>query len=183
MTSIGGKAVGDQYLPSYLSISSWYSPSRCHIQIQSPSTLLKASISYSRSSNLKFVSSVAMSTLSGVFVFFLQVGQKAEVALKSTCPCNFTLHYEVTSRGNIVLSGQQLSNTTASQRGKRATVTFDMNVPPTHPPPFSSGKHVFISCLRYCQYSLLIHFRVALNISFALEFSLPPVALFGPKVM
>lgn len=145
VTSIGGKAVGDQYLPSYLSISSWYSPSRCHIQIQSPSTLLKASISYSSGSNRNIVSSIAMSTLSGGF--FLQVGQKAEVALKSTCPCNFTLHYEVTSRGNIVLSGQQLSNTTASQRGKRATVTFDMNVPPTHPPPFSSGKHVFISCI------------------------------------
>lgn len=75
------------------------------------------------------------------------MGQNAEVALKSTCPCNFTLHYEVTSRGNIVLSGKQLSNTTASHRGKRATVTFDMNVHPTHPPPFSSGKHVFIPCI------------------------------------
>uniref|UniRef100_H3DDC7 C3 and PZP like alpha-2-macroglobulin domain containing 8 n=1 Tax=Tetraodon nigroviridis TaxID=99883 RepID=H3DDC7_TETNG len=83
--SIDGKAVGDQYLPSYLSISSWYSPSRCHIQIQSPNIPLK-------------------------------VGQKAKVALKSTCPCNFTLHYEVTSRGNIVLSGQQPSNPTASHR-------------------------------------------------------------------
>lgn len=41
MTSIGDKAVGDQYLPSYLSISSWYSPSRCHLQIQSPSAPLK----------------------------------------------------------------------------------------------------------------------------------------------
>ncbi len=43
MTSIDGKTVGDQYLPSYLSISSWYSPSRCHIQIQSPSGPLKVS--------------------------------------------------------------------------------------------------------------------------------------------
>lgn len=41
MTTIDGKTVGDQYLPSYLSISSWYSPSRCHIQIQSPSAPLK----------------------------------------------------------------------------------------------------------------------------------------------
>lgn len=41
MTSIDGKTVGDQYLPSYLSISSWYSPSKCHIQIQSPSAALK----------------------------------------------------------------------------------------------------------------------------------------------
>lgn len=163
MTSIEGKAVGDQYLPSYLSISSWYSPSRCHIQIQSPSIPLKASITFSSRLDRQNIS-IAMLTIFGVV---LQVGQNAEVALKSTCPCNFTLHYEVTSRGNIVLSGQQLSNTTASHRGKRATVTFDMNVHPTHPPPFSSGKHVFIPCipmfLRYCQYSLLSHWSVVLN--------------------
>ncbi|KAL6107852.1 cpamd8 [Pungitius sinensis] len=107
VVSIDGKAVGDQYLPSYLSISSWYSPSRCHIQIQSPSAPLK-------------------------------VGQDAEVALKSTCPCNFTLHYEVASRGNIVLSGQQPANLTASHRGKRATVTFDKNIHATQPPPSAS---------------------------------------------
>lgn len=51
VTSIDGKAVGDQYLPSYLSISSWYSPSRCHIQIQSPSVPLKASITISSGAN------------------------------------------------------------------------------------------------------------------------------------
>lgn len=47
MTSIDNKAVGDQYLPSYLSISSWYSPSRCHIQIQSPRTPLKVTAALS----------------------------------------------------------------------------------------------------------------------------------------
>lgn len=109
VTSIDGKTVGDQYLPSYLSISSWYSPSRCHIQIQSPSAPLK-------------------------------VGQEAEVALKSTCPCNFTLHYEVASRGNIVLSGQQPANSTISHRGKRATVTFDKNIHTTQLPPSASGS-------------------------------------------
>ncbi|XP_068599327.1 C3 and PZP-like alpha-2-macroglobulin domain-containing protein 8 [Brachionichthys hirsutus] len=109
VTSIGGKTVGDQYLPSYLSISSWYSPSRCHIQIQSPSAPLR-------------------------------VGQESEVALKSTCPCNFTLHYEVASRGNIVLSGQQLPNQTASHRGKRATVTFEKNLHTTLFPPSDSGS-------------------------------------------
>ncbi|CAN9500475.1 unnamed protein product [Ophioblennius macclurei] len=108
VTSIDGKTVGDQYLPSYLSISSWYSPSRCHIQIQSPSGPLK-------------------------------IGQEAELALKSTCPCNFTLHYEVASRGNIVLSGQQPANLTASHRGKRATVTFDKNIHTTQLPPSASG--------------------------------------------
>ncbi|TDH08472.1 hypothetical protein EPR50_G00098170 [Perca flavescens] len=108
VTSIDGKTVGDQYLPSYLSISSWYSPSRCHIQIQSPSAPLK-------------------------------VGQEAEVAFKSTCPCNFTLHYEVASRGNIILSGQQPANLTASHRGKRATVTFEKNIHTTQLPPSASG--------------------------------------------
>lgn len=34
VTAIGGKPVGDQYLPNYLSISSWYSPSKCHLQLQ-----------------------------------------------------------------------------------------------------------------------------------------------------
>uniref|UniRef100_A0A3P8N6D0 Kazal-like domain-containing protein n=1 Tax=Astatotilapia calliptera TaxID=8154 RepID=A0A3P8N6D0_ASTCA len=115
--SIEDRTVGNQYLPSYLSISSWYSPSRCHIQIQSPSTPLK-------------------------------VGQEAEVALKSTCPCNFTLHYEVASRGNIVLSGQQAANLTASHRGKRATVTFDKNIHSTHLPP-STEMDRCVSYLRF----------------------------------
>ncbi|XP_015826901.3 C3 and PZP-like alpha-2-macroglobulin domain-containing protein 8 isoform X1 [Nothobranchius furzeri] len=108
VTSIDNKTVGDQYLPNYLFISSWYSPSRCHIQIQSPSAPLR-------------------------------VGQEAEVALKSTCPCNVTLHFEVTSRGNIVLSGKQSANLTTSHRGKRATVIFDKNVA-THLPPSTSDS-------------------------------------------
>ncbi|XP_024134100.1 C3 and PZP-like alpha-2-macroglobulin domain-containing protein 8 isoform X2 [Oryzias melastigma] len=108
VTSIDDRTVGDQYLPNYLSITSWYSPSMCHIQIQNPSRLLK-------------------------------VGQEAEVALKSTCPCNFTLHYEVASRGNIVLTGKQPANTTVSRREKRATVTFDKNIHATQSPPSASG--------------------------------------------
>ncbi|KAG7488064.1 hypothetical protein MATL_G00029970 [Megalops atlanticus] len=107
VTAIEGKPAGDQYLPSYLSISSWYSPSKCHIQLQSPGAPL-------------------------------QIGQEAEISLKSTCPCNFTLHYEIASRGNIVLSGQQLPNTT-THRGKRATVTFDKNIHTTLPPSGSGG--------------------------------------------
>ncbi|KAM6962537.1 C3 and PZP-like alpha-2-macroglobulin domain-containing protein 8 [Aplochiton taeniatus] len=108
VTAIEGRLAGDQYLPSYLSISSWYSPSKCHIQIQSPSAPLK-------------------------------VGQEAEVALKSTCPCNFTLHYEIASRGNIVQSGQEQANVTA-HRGKRATVTFDKNIHTTTLPPSPAGS-------------------------------------------
>ncbi|XP_034035690.1 C3 and PZP-like alpha-2-macroglobulin domain-containing protein 8 [Thalassophryne amazonica] len=109
VTSIEGKTVGDQYLPSYLSISSWYSPSRCHIQIQGSSSPLK-------------------------------VGQEAEVAIKSTCPCNFTLHYEVASRGNIVLSGKQSANLTSSHRDKRSAVVFDKNIHTTNLPPSASGS-------------------------------------------
>ncbi|XP_070764603.1 C3 and PZP-like alpha-2-macroglobulin domain-containing protein 8 [Enoplosus armatus] len=130
VTSIDGKTVGDQYLPSYLSISSWYSPSRCHIQIQSPSSPLK-------------------------------VGQEAEVALKSTCPCNFTLHYEVTSRGNIVLSGQQSANLTASHRGKRATVTFDKNIHTTHLPPSAPGVAGSSSQAEMDSCVLYLHFPVS----------------------
>nr|XP_057929611.1 C3 and PZP-like alpha-2-macroglobulin domain-containing protein 8 isoform X2 [Doryrhamphus excisus] len=124
VTSIEGKSVGDQYLPNYLSISSWYSPSRCHIQIQAPDAPLK-------------------------------VGQEAEVALKSTCPCNFTLHYEVASRGNIIISGQQLANLTASHRGKRATVTFDKNIHTTRSPVSTSGyssQTKMDSCVSYLRF-------------------------------
>ncbi|XP_054751982.2 C3 and PZP-like alpha-2-macroglobulin domain-containing protein 8 isoform X1 [Lytechinus pictus] len=35
----------------------------------------------------------------------LKVGTRASVKIQSTCPCNFSLHYEIMSRGNIVTSG------------------------------------------------------------------------------
>ncbi|KAK1805980.1 hypothetical protein P4O66_013020, partial [Electrophorus voltai] len=106
--AIDGKPAGDQYLPSYLSISSWYSPSKCHIQLQSPAGPLT-------------------------------VGQEAELLLKSTCPCNFTLHYEITSRGNIVQSGHRPPSSTA-ERAKRSAVTFDTNIHTTpNPAPDSAG--------------------------------------------
>lgn len=141
VTSIDDRTVGDQYLPNYLSITSWYSPSMCHIQIQSPSKLLKVwhliikkHVTSYKDFLIKLTKSVCR---------FVQVGQEAEVALKSTCPCNFTLHYEVASRGNIVLSGKQQANATATRREKRATVTFDKNTHATQSPPSSSGS---VSC-------------------------------------
>ncbi|OXB73108.1 UNVERIFIED_CONTAM: hypothetical protein H355_012033 [Colinus virginianus] len=100
VTAIDGRPSGDQYLPNYLSISSWYSPSKCHIQLQAPDKPF-------------------------------QVGEEAWIAVKSTCPCNFTLHYEVASRGNIVLSGLQPSNIT-QQRSKRATSPSEKNIDVTH---------------------------------------------------
>lgn len=115
VTAINDRPAGDLYLPSYLSISSWYSPSKCHIQIQSPSAPL-------------------------------QIGLEAEVVLKSTCPCNFTLHYEIASRGNIVQSGQQQTNSTA-HRGKRAAVTFDKNIHTTLPPSGPSPEGETDSCV------------------------------------
>lgn len=48
-----------------------------------------------------------------------QVGREAHFPVKSTCPCNFTLYYEVAARGNIVLSGQQPAHIT-QQRSRRA---------------------------------------------------------------
>uniref|UniRef100_A0A670K9B6 C3 and PZP like alpha-2-macroglobulin domain containing 8 n=1 Tax=Podarcis muralis TaxID=64176 RepID=A0A670K9B6_PODMU len=97
VTALGGASAGDQYLPSFLSISGWYSPSKCYIQLQMPERPF-------------------------------QVGEEASVVLKSTCPCNFTLYYEVVSRGNIVLSGVQPSDVTR-QRSKR-----DVHGRPTAPP-------------------------------------------------
>ncbi|XP_053147686.1 C3 and PZP-like alpha-2-macroglobulin domain-containing protein 8 isoform X2 [Hemicordylus capensis] len=91
VAALDGEPVGDQYLPSYLSISSWFSPSQCHLQLQVPGKP------------------------------FL-VGEEAHVAVKSTCPCDFALHYEVVSRGNIVLSGMQSRNVT-QQRSRRATTS------------------------------------------------------------
>ncbi|XP_015280131.1 PREDICTED: C3 and PZP-like alpha-2-macroglobulin domain-containing protein 8 [Gekko japonicus] len=102
VTAIGGKPVGDQYLPNYLSISSWYSPSKCHLQLQ---------------------------MLDKPFL----VGEEARIAVKSTCPCNFTLHYEVVSRGNIVLSGLQSRNVT-QQRSRRAAVSSGRSVHIAHSP-------------------------------------------------
>nr|XP_008122340.1 PREDICTED: C3 and PZP-like alpha-2-macroglobulin domain-containing protein 8 isoform X2 [Anolis carolinensis] len=90
--ALDGKPARDQYLPNYLSISSWYSPSKCHIQLQAAD---------------------------GPF----QVGEEARVAVKSTCPCNFTLHYEVVSRGNIVLSGMQPGNWTRGRSHRDAPRT------------------------------------------------------------
>ncbi|XP_066270898.1 C3 and PZP-like alpha-2-macroglobulin domain-containing protein 8 [Branchiostoma lanceolatum] len=72
--AIQGREVGESYFSSYLSISNWYSPSKCHIQVQNPPKKVK-------------------------------VGKKAVLTVLSTCPCDFTLHYEVVSRGNIVQSG------------------------------------------------------------------------------
>lgn len=37
--------MGAQYLPSYLSLSSWYSPSQCYLQLQLPSRPLQVRLS------------------------------------------------------------------------------------------------------------------------------------------
>ncbi|XP_043767013.1 C3 and PZP-like alpha-2-macroglobulin domain-containing protein 8 isoform X2 [Cervus elaphus] len=106
VTALSGKPVGAQYLPSYLSLSSWYSPSQCYLQLQPPSHPL-------------------------------QVGEDAYFPVKSTCPCNFTLYYEVAARGNIVLSGQQPAHIT-QQRSKRAALEKPirlMHLSETEPPP------------------------------------------------
>uniref|UniRef100_A0A8C3D5K4 C3 and PZP like alpha-2-macroglobulin domain containing 8 n=1 Tax=Corvus moneduloides TaxID=1196302 RepID=A0A8C3D5K4_CORMO len=126
VTAIDGKPSGDQYLPNYLSISSWYSPSKCHIQLQAPDKPF-------------------------------QVGEEAWIAVKSTCPCNFTLHYEVASRGNIVLSGLQPSNVT-QQRSKRATTPFEKNIDltrfPGTAPPRTPAAEVEV-CVTFLRFSVV----------------------------
>ncbi|XP_063146713.1 C3 and PZP-like alpha-2-macroglobulin domain-containing protein 8 [Candoia aspera] len=117
VTALDGKPVGDQYLPNYLSISSWYSPSKCHIQLQMPD----------RS--------------------FL-VGEEACIAVKSTCPCNFTLHYEVVSRGNIVLSGLLPGNRTQQGRKRTTTASSGKNIYITNfPDPTSSAAPELNTCM------------------------------------
>uniref|UniRef100_A0A8B9UR96 C3 and PZP like alpha-2-macroglobulin domain containing 8 n=1 Tax=Anas zonorhyncha TaxID=75864 RepID=A0A8B9UR96_9AVES len=125
VTAIDGKPSGDQYLPNYLSISSWYSPSKCHIQLQAPDKPF-------------------------------QVGEEAWIAVKSTCPCNFTLHYEVASRGNIVLSGLQPSNVT-QQRSKRDTFPFEKNIDVAHFPgtaPTGTPAAEVEVCMTFLRFSV-----------------------------
>nr|XP_055095106.1 C3 and PZP-like alpha-2-macroglobulin domain-containing protein 8 [Symphalangus syndactylus] len=111
--ALNGKPVGAQYLPSYLSLGSWYSPSQCYLQLQPPSHPL-------------------------------QVGEETYFSVKSTCPCNFTLYYEVAARGNIVLSGQQPAHITL-QRSKRAAPALEKPIRLTHlsetePPPAPAAE-------------------------------------------
>ncbi|XP_062966135.1 LOW QUALITY PROTEIN: C3 and PZP-like alpha-2-macroglobulin domain-containing protein 8 [Cynocephalus volans] len=122
VTALNGKPVGAQYLPSYLSLGSWYSPSQCYLQVQPPSRPL-------------------------------QVGEEAYFPVKSTCPCNFTLYYEVAARGNIVLSGQQPAHIT-QQRSKRAASAPEKPIRLTHlsetaPPPAPAAEvNVCVTSLR-----------------------------------
>ncbi|XP_072260761.1 C3 and PZP-like alpha-2-macroglobulin domain-containing protein 8 isoform X3 [Pyxicephalus adspersus] len=124
--AVDGKTTGDQYLPNYLSISSWYSPSKCHLLIQ---PLEKP----------------------------LQVGEDVRITLKSTCPSNFTLHYEVASRGNIVLSGMQSSNVTLQRTKRSPSVTFDRNFNETEDNGSDSTDHSTLDSEVWLTY---VHFRV-----------------------
>nr|XP_027788032.1 C3 and PZP-like alpha-2-macroglobulin domain-containing protein 8 [Marmota flaviventris] len=122
VTALDGKPVGAQYLPSYLALGSWYSPSQCHLQLQPPSRPL-------------------------------QVGEEARFSVQSTCPCNFTLYYEVAARGNIVLSGQQPAHITL-QRSRRAAPAPEKPIRLTHlsetePPPAPAAEvNVCVTSLR-----------------------------------
>nr|XP_026245668.1 C3 and PZP-like alpha-2-macroglobulin domain-containing protein 8 [Urocitellus parryii] len=122
VTALEGKPVGAQYLPSYLALGSWYSPSQCHLQLQPPSRPL-------------------------------QVGEEARFSVQSTCPCNFTLYYEVAARGNIVLSGQQPAHITL-QRSRRAAPAPEKPIRLTHlsetePPPAPAAEvNVCVTSLR-----------------------------------
>ncbi|XP_074161873.1 C3 and PZP-like alpha-2-macroglobulin domain-containing protein 8 [Sminthopsis crassicaudata] len=123
--AINGKPAGNQYLPNYLSISSWYSPSKCYLQLQAPESSF-------------------------------QVGDEVRFPVKSTCPCDFTLYYEVASRGNIVQSGLQPANVT-QQRSKRDAPPSDQTSHVTHIPgttsPETPGAEVEV-CVTY------LHLRV-----------------------
>ncbi|XP_064595766.1 C3 and PZP-like alpha-2-macroglobulin domain-containing protein 8 [Liolophura sinensis] len=76
---VSGRDVANTYLSSHMSITGWYSPSKCHVLVQAKDSVFR-------------------------------VGKDARFSLLSTCPCNFTLFFEVISRGNIVHSGIHYSH-------------------------------------------------------------------------
>lgn len=82
--------------------------------------------------------------------------------MKSTCPCNFTLHYEIASRGNIVQSGQRHAKNIA-HREKRATITFDTNIHTTAKPPQDTGQFYSNNCNEPL-FNLLTYLRVFLQL-------------------
>uniref|UniRef100_S4RW92 C3 and PZP like alpha-2-macroglobulin domain containing 8 n=1 Tax=Petromyzon marinus TaxID=7757 RepID=S4RW92_PETMA len=121
VTAIDGREVGDQYLSNFMSITGWFSPSKCHLQLQPPAAPLK-------------------------------VGEEAKVAIRSTCPCNVSLHYEVAARGNIVQSGAQsppgMPTPLTGHRSRR-------NAPPRAVPE-SVGKSAVEEPVKVCEMWLRI---------------------------
>ncbi|XP_033108114.1 C3 and PZP-like alpha-2-macroglobulin domain-containing protein 8 [Anneissia japonica] len=79
VTAIDGKQVDEfTYYSQYLTVYSWYSPTKSHLLL----------------SNLNDGEA--------------EVGGMAQIGLASTMPCNFTLNYDIISRGRIVTSNSQL---------------------------------------------------------------------------
>jgi hypothetical protein len=56
-----------------------------------------------------------------------QAGEDVDFSVKCTCPCNFTMYYEVAARGNIVLSGQQSARIT-QQRSQWTAPVLDRSI-------------------------------------------------------
>ena len=141
MTSIDGKTVGDQYLPSYLSISSWYSPSRCHIQIQSPSTPLKVSAAWlsilddhsilSNRRNVSMISSLCVC----VCVCRLAKKQKSlsNPPAPVTSPCTTRWHPEGTSSNQA--NNQPTWRHRTEEKGRQSPLTRTSTLPTCLPLP------------------------------------------------
>ncbi|XP_029470045.1 C3 and PZP-like alpha-2-macroglobulin domain-containing protein 8 isoform X2 [Rhinatrema bivittatum] len=79
--AINGKAAGDHYLPNYLSISSWYSPSKCHIQLQAPGKLLQVG---------KEVQILLKSTCPCTFALHYEVVSRGNIVQSGWQPGNVT---------------------------------------------------------------------------------------------
>ncbi|XP_070536765.1 C3 and PZP-like alpha-2-macroglobulin domain-containing protein 8 [Ptychodera flava] len=78
----------------------------------------------------------------------IQAGDTAEVAVLSTCPCNFILHYEAMSRGNIVVSGSHNASHPFRKRAAHSDVVTFLDgqlipevtdIPTTESTPTESG--------------------------------------------
>uniref|UniRef100_H2YPN1 Kazal-like domain-containing protein n=1 Tax=Ciona savignyi TaxID=51511 RepID=H2YPN1_CIOSA len=75
----------------------------------------------------------------------LTVGGKAKVLVKSTCPCNFTLFYEILARGNIVQIGQKVvtpENSAIQSRQKRSPPSIASFNDALRPLPITSTEIV-----------------------------------------
>ncbi|XP_071943363.1 C3 and PZP-like alpha-2-macroglobulin domain-containing protein 8 [Antedon mediterranea] len=119
VTAIDGKPVKEfTYSSEYLTIYSWFSPSKSHL------------------------------LLSNLNEGEVEVGSMARIGLMSTMPCNFTLNYDIISRGRIVTSNsrmitEQRSEEFTSQDTLNTTmlnvgchVTFDVEVTHAMAPGF-----------------------------------------------
>lgn len=66
----------------------------------------------------------------------MQIGDEARFQVHSSCPCNFTMFYEVMSRGNLVHSGIHFASHSRNRRSAD-------DEQPEHPEQRNKGQITF----------------------------------------